>query len=183
MKNSLIAILGITVLLSSCNTANKNNKDSEEQISVTKTIAMNKADELAIESQKTLEIANAYMDAMGKGDMETMKNLMHEDMVWQNAGDSSLPWIGPWKGKKVILEEFLPAFGKNFITKKWEPTDAVASGDTAAYFGQMIGLLTKSNQETKEFTYALRVKVKDGKIILWNWFEDSFEVSKAYHSK
>ncbi len=180
MKAQLIAIFGIVLLLTSCN-AKKNNKDSEKQ--VTKTIEMSEADKLAVASQKTLDIANAYMGAMGNGDMETMKNLMHDDMVWQNAGDASLPWIGPWKGKKAILEEFFPVFGENFITKKWEPTDAFASGDTAAYFGQMVGLLSNSNQETNEFTYALRVKVKDGKIILWNWFEDSFEVSKTYHGK
>lgn len=173
IKNNLIAIIGIILLLTSCNTTHKNNE-------ATKVTEMNAAEKLVIESQKTLDIANAFMSAMGKGDMETMKSLMHEDMVWQNAGDKNLPWIGPWNGKKAILEEFLPAFGKNFITKKWEPNDAIANGDTAAYFGQMVGLLTNSNKETEEFTYALRVKVKDGKVILWNWFEDSYEVSKTY---
>lgn len=133
--------------------------------------------------QTAMDIANAFMDAMGKGDMESMKNLMHEDMVWQNAGDKSLPWIGPWNGKKIILEEFMPAFGAGFKTIKWEPVDALTSDDTAAYFGQMIGELTNSGAQTKEFTYALRVKVKDGKVILWNWLEDSFEVSNAYHKK
>jgi len=133
------------------------------------------------QSEETLKIAMAYMDAMGKGEMEAMMNLMHDDMVWQNEGDKSMPWIGPWKGKKVILEEFMPAFGENFKTTKWETKDTFASGDTAAFFGRMVGLLTKSNQETKEFTFALRVKVKDNKVILWNWFEDSFEVSQVYH--
>ncbi len=133
------------------------------------------------QSKETMEVAIAFMDAMGKGEMEKMMDLMHEDMVWQNEGDKAMPWIGPWNGKKAILEEFMPVFGANFKTIKWEPNDALSNGDTAAFFGQMIGLLTKSNQETKEFTYALRVKVKDGKVILWNWFEDSFEVSKTYH--
>ncbi len=133
------------------------------------------------QSEETMKIAMAYMDAMGKGDMEAIANLMHDDMVWQNSGDKSLPWIGPWKDKKVILEEFMPVFGANFKTAKWETEDAFASGDTASFFGQMVGILTKSNQETKEFHWALRVKVKDGKIILWNWFEDSFEVSQTYH--
>jgi len=178
MKNNLIAIFGIILLLISCTTKNENSNEQALKI-----IEKSEADKLAIDSQKTLDIANAFMGAMGKGDMETMKNLMHEDMVWQNAGDRSLPWIGPWNGKKAILEEFLPVFGKNFVTKKWEPTDAFASGNTAAYFGQMVGLLSKSNQETREFTYALRVKVEDNKIILWNWFEDSYEVSKAFHNK
>lgn len=134
--------------------------------------------------QSAMDIANAYMGAMGKGDMETMANLMHEDMVWQNAGDSAIPWIngdGLWKGKQTILNKFMPAFGAGFKTIKWEPVDAVGSDDTAAYFGQMIGELTNTGEKTKEFTYALRVKVKDGKVILWNWFEDSIEVARAYN--
>ena len=135
--------------------------------------------------QTAMDIANAYMEAMGKGDMETMANLMHDDMVWQNAGAKNIPWIraGKWNGKKVILEEFLPLFSKGFLTIKWEPVDAVGSDDTAAYFGQMIGKLTNTGIQTEEFTYALRVKVKDGKIILWNWFEDSIEVARAYNGK
>ena len=142
----------------------------------------NTEDPLVLQSKETLNIAMNFMDAMGKGDMETMQSLMHEDMVWHNEGDKSLPWIGPWKGKKVILEEFMPLFGTNFQTLKWEPNDGFAQGETAAFFGKMIGKLTKTDQETNEFTYALRVKVKDGKLILWNWFEDSYAVSKSYHT-
>ncbi|WP_299836074.1 nuclear transport factor 2 family protein [uncultured Tenacibaculum sp.] len=134
-------------------------------------------------SDETMKVAMEFMGAMGKGDMKKMMDLMHDDMVWHNEGDKSLPWIGPWKGKKTILEKFLPSFGSNFKTIKWEPSDALSKDNTAAFFGKMIGKLTKSNKKTEEFTYALRVKVKDGKVILWNWFEDSYAVSKAYHNK
>lgn len=127
-------------------------------------------------------IADDYMAAMNSGDMEKMVNLMHDDMVWQNGGDSRMPWIGPWKGKKIILEKFLPTFMENFKTTEWITEDAFASGDVVAYFGRMKGITTKSGAETKEFDFALRVKVKDGKIILWNWFEDSFEISRAFNS-
>ncbi|SNR16686.1 nuclear transport factor 2 family protein [Tenacibaculum jejuense] len=134
-------------------------------------------------SDETMKVAMDFMGAIGKGDMKKMVSLMHDDMVWHNEGDKSMPWIGPWKGKKTILEKFLPEFGSNFKTIKWEPNDALSKGDTAAFFGNMIGELTKTGKQTEEFTYALRVKVKDGKVILWNWFEDSYAVSKAYHNK
>ncbi len=143
----------------------------------------NKKNDMEKESQATMDVAMKFMDAMGKGEMDTMMELMHEDMVWQNSGDPNIPWIGPWKGKKTILEDFMPKFGAGFKTIKWEPNDGFAEGNTAAFFGQMIGELPHSNQQTNEFTYALRVKVKDGKVILWNWFEDSYEVSRAYHKK
>ncbi len=133
------------------------------------------------QSKETMDIANKFMEAMGKGDMETMVSLMDEDMVWQNEGDKSMPWIGPWKGKKVILETFLPLFMEHFKTTKWLTEDAISSGDVAAFFGQMKGITLKSNQETPEFAFALRVKVANGKIVLWNWLEDSYAVSNSFH--
>lgn len=132
------------------------------------------------ESQKTFDTVMAFMGAMGSGDMDTMIGLMADDMVWMNEGDPSIPWIGPWKGKDEILK-FLGVFSQNFKTTKWENTDQFAFGDTVAIFGNMNGITTKSGNEIGDFTFALRAKVSDGKVVLWNWFEDSFAVSQAYN--
>ncbi len=174
-------ILTISLLCSMLFLGCDSNKTEIPTATTEKTTQTDKESKMEKQSAATMDIAMKFMGAMGKGDMETMMSLMHEDMVWQNAGDPTIPWIGPWKGKKTILEDFMPKFGAGFKTIKWEPNDAFAQGNTAAFFGQMIGELTNSNQQTEEFTYALRVKVKDGKVILWNWFEDSYEVSRAYH--
>lgn len=133
-------------------------------------------------SQASLNTAMAFMEAMGKGDMDAMGKLMADDMVWHNEGDKSMPWIGPWEGKESIFK-FLGVFSANLQTSLWETEDAFASGDTAAFFGKMNGTTTESGQEIGEFTFALRVKVRDGQVVLWNWFEDSFAVSNAYHGK
>lgn len=134
-------------------------------------------------SQATFDTVMAFMNAMGTGDMDTMISLMADDMVWHNEGDKTLPWIhGDIKGREAILA-FLPVFSSNLQTTKWENSDAFASGDTVAVFGTMAGTLTKSGQSTGDFTFALRAKVRDGQLILWNWFEDSFAVSQAYHGK
>ena len=132
------------------------------------------------ESQASLDVVMGLMGAMGSGDMDTMANLMADDMVWHNEGDKALPWIGPWNGKEEIFA-FLPLFGANFQTTKWENADVLASGDTVAVFGNMNGITTKSGKEIGDFTFALRAKVRDGKVVLWNWFEDSYAVSNAYH--
>lgn len=134
------------------------------------------------ESQATFDTVMAFMEAMGKGDMEKMSELMADDMVWQNEGDKSMPWIGPWQGKDEIFS-FLKTFGENFQTTEWVNSDAFASGDTVAVFGTMNGITTQSGKEIGEFTFALRAKVSDGKVVLWNWFEDSFAVSNAFHGK
>lgn len=140
------------------------------------------ASEMDATSQASFDTVMAFMGAVGTGDMETVNALMANDMVWHNEGDSAMPWIGPWNGKAEILA-FLPVFGENFKTTAWENGDAFAFGDTVAVFGKMNGITTKSGKEVGEFTFALRAKVRDGKVMLWNWFEDSYAFSKAYHAK
>jgi len=144
--------------------------------------AKTQASEMDATSQASFDTVMAFMGAVGTGDMETVNALMADDMVWQNEGDSTMPWIGPWNGKEEILA-FLPVFGENFKTTAWENTDAFAFGDTVAVFGKMNGITTKSGKEIGDFTFALRAKVRDGKVVLWNWFEDSYAVSNAYHGK
>lgn len=138
------------------------------------------AQEMDSETQTSFDTVMAFMGAMGAGDSAKVAELMADDMVWQNEGDGSLPWIGTWEGKEKVFE-FMGIFGENFQTTAWENTDAFASGDTVAVFGNMNAITTKSGKETGLFTFALRAKVRDGKVTLWNWFEDSYAVSKAYH--
>jgi uncharacterized protein len=140
------------------------------------------AQEMDDKSQASFDTVMAFMGAMGKGDMDAMGKLMADDMVWHNEGDTSLPWIGETKGKENIFK-FLGVFSSNLQTTLWENTDAFASDDTVAVFGKMNGVTTKSGKETGEFSFALRAKVRDGQVVLWHWFEDSFAISHAYHAK
>ncbi len=140
------------------------------------------ASQMDAESQAAFDIVMAFMGAVGSGDMDTVSKLMADDMVWENEGDKSMPWIGPWQGRAQI-NQFLGVFSENFQPTFWENSDAFALGDTVAVFGKMSGTTTHSGADTGEFAFALRAKVRNGKIILWNWFEDSYAVSKAYHSK
>ena len=133
-------------------------------------------------SQESFDTVMAFMGAMGGGDMDAMAALMADDMIWHNEGDTSLPWIGGAKGKENIFA-FLGVFSANLKTTLWENTDAFASGDTVAVFGKMNGITTNSGKETGEFTFALRAKVRDGQVVLWHWFEDSFALSQAYHGR
>lgn len=131
-------------------------------------------------SKASFDAVMAFMTAMGSGDMDGMSALMADDMVWHNEGDTTLPWIGESQGKEAIFA-FLGVFSSNLKTTLWENTDAFASGDTVAVFGKMDGITTHSGKSIGPFTFALRAKVRDGQVVLWHWFEDSFAVSQAYH--
>lgn len=146
------------------------------------TINLAGAQSMDDQSQASFDTVMAFMGAMGTGDAEAMSSLMADDMVWHNEGDTTLPWIGETVGKEAIFE-FLGVFSSNLKTTLWENTDAFASGDTVAVFGKMDGVTTHSGKAIGPFTFALRAKVRDGQVVLWHWFEDSFAVSQAYHGK
>lgn len=139
------------------------------------------AQEMDETSQASFDTVMAFMAAMNEGP-DAMSPLMADDMVWHNEGDTTLPWIGETKGKEAIFK-FLGVFGANLQTTKWENTDAFASGETVAVFGVMNGITPHSGKEIGDFSFALRAKVRDGQVVLWHWFEDSFAVSQAYHKK
>ncbi|MEM7327470.1 MAG: nuclear transport factor 2 family protein [Pseudomonadota bacterium] len=135
-------------------------------------------------SAATLETAQAFLWAAGSGDMETLQNLMVDDFVWHNEGDASIPWVGgPWLGKEVVLNEFLPKFGAGLTTTSWTTDYSFANGDQAVFMGTMSAIANNSGVETGEFSWAVRVQVADGKVVNWNWFEDSYAVSQAYHAE
>lgn len=134
-----------------------------------------------IQGQETLKTAEAFLQAAGGGDMETLTALMADDFVWHNEGDSSIPWIGNWEGKDVVLSQFLPAFGGGLQTTGWTTDYSFANGDQAVFIGTMSAIANSSGIDTGTFSWAARVNVEDGKVKSWNWFEDSFAVSQAYH--
>ncbi|MEO1662610.1 MAG: nuclear transport factor 2 family protein [Pseudomonadota bacterium] len=134
------------------------------------------------QGQDTLQTAEAFLTAAGTGDMSTLQGLMADDFVWHNEGDDTLPWIGTWEGKETVLTEFLPAFGAGLTTTSWTTDYAMAMGDQAVFIGTMSATANASGGETGEFSWAVRVHVEDGLVKSWNWFEDSFAVSEAYHA-
>lgn len=131
----------------------------------------------------TLGTAQAFLEAAGMGDMDKLNALMRDDFVWHNEGDSSIPWIGTWEGKQKVLQEFLPAFGAGLKTTSWTTDYSFAKGEHAVFIGTMSADANNTGKSTGSFSWAVRVHVIDGKVKSWNWFEDSYAVSQAYHGK
>ncbi|GAB1622508.1 hypothetical protein AAOGI_25580 [Agarivorans albus] len=136
-----------------------------------------------VDSAKTLETAQAFLWAAGSGDAEKLDSLMSDDFVWHNEGDSNIPWIGNWQGKETVFNSFLPKFGAGLKVTSWTTDYSFANGEQAVFMGTMSAIANESGIDTGKFSWAVRVHVVDGKVKSWNWFEDSYAVSKAYHAK
>lgn len=172
-----LVALGSVITLAACGgTAQNHHDEAKETVNVVEMPAE------YIQGQKTLEIAQSFLMAAGSGDGDTLNKLMADDFVWHNEGDKSIPWIGNWEGKQVVFEQFMPAFGTGLKTTSWTTDYTFASGDQAVFMGSMSAIANNTGAETGTFSWAVRVNVEDGKVKSWNWFEDSFAVSKAYHA-
>ena len=134
------------------------------------------------QSDKNLEVARSFLMAAGSGDMAILKNLMSDDFVWHNEGDSSIPWIGPWKGKDQVFNDFLPKFSAGLKVTSWATDYEFVNDDQVVFMGSMSAIANNSGVDTGKFSWAVRVHIEDGKVESWNWFEDSFAVSRAYHA-
>ena len=135
------------------------------------------------QTQQTLQIAQSFLEAAGAGDMDTLSGLMADDFVWHNEGDPRVPWIGQWEGKETVLTEFLPTFGVGLKTTTWTTDYSFAKDDQAVFMGTMAAEATNTGESTGLMSWAVRVEVVDGKVKSWNWFEDSFAVSRAFQGQ
>ncbi len=151
-------------------------------LSACASVPAGQAESSALDSgtSSTLEVAAAFLQAAGTGDMTTLQRLMADDFVWHNEGDRQLPWIGTWEGKSTVLEKFLPAFGSGLRATTWTTDFQFANGDQAVFMGTMAATATNTGQSTGLMSWAVRVHVEEGRVKRWTWFEDSFAVSQAY---
>lgn len=130
--------------------------------------------------EKTLSTAQAFLNAAGSGDMDTLDSLMAADFVWHNEGDKRIPWIGSWKSKDVVFKSFFPKFGAGLKVTSWTTDYSFVNGEYAVFMGTMSAIATNTKKNTGVFSWAVRVHVQNGTVKSWNWFEDSFAVSQAY---
>ncbi|MEM9807472.1 MAG: nuclear transport factor 2 family protein [Cyanobacteria bacterium P01_D01_bin.56] len=135
------------------------------------------------QTQQTLQIAQSVLEAVGSGDMDTLSELIADDFVWHNEGDTSVPWIGTWEGKETVLNQFLPTFGAGLTTTSWTTDYSFAKNDQAVFMGTMAAEANNTGESTGTMSWAVRVHVVDGQVKSWNWFEDSFAVSRAFHGQ
>jgi len=94
---------------------------------------------------------------------------------------SFMPVLLSFKDK--VLNTFLPRFGAGLKVTSWSTDFSFVTGDQAVFMGSMSAIANESGVDTGKFSWAVRVHVEDGKVKSWNWFEDSFAVSNAYHAK
>lgn len=128
---------------------------------------------LSMASQKPTpeEVVRSYLKCLATGDVAGILELHTDDSVIDMPGTPALPWAGRWVGTKKIREYFqlLPSVMeiRSHTQRLWVVEDnkvAVTGNETAA-----------CRKTGKEYTskWCWVFEVRDGKIAVWDAYEDT----------
>lgn len=132
------------------------------------------ASTLQAEKADGVDVVKGFFNAFDKGDMAGLIGSFHEkatiNAVREGKRKPGEPY-GTYKGKKGV-EEFIQSLGAAFNTKEFTVENVIGSGDVVFANGRFKHEL-KSTGKTYESAWALKCVIKDGKILTYDFYEDT----------
>jgi len=118
-----------------------------------------------------------FFETLSSGDLERLRDLFHEDAVWQ-VQVKGIAGEGSHRGRKEIVDEFLAPVRGMF--KPGEPKINVTSiaSKGSLVIGESTGRGTFTDGRPYENLYAWAIEIKDGKVHRLREYMDSFYVAK-----
>ena len=116
-------------------------------------------------------------EAVGRGDIPALLDLLTDDVEWTFQGPSSIPFAGTRRGREGVAE-FFPLVGENLGFQEFEPREFVAQGD--AVF--MRGSTSWRNKRTGQAVDTPKVdfwRFRDGKAVEFYEYFDTARVIAA----
>jgi ketosteroid isomerase-like protein len=135
-----------------------------------------KPNELGVRTK--VGVVQATYEAVGRGDISAVLDLLTDDVEWTLQGPSVIPFAGTRHGREGVAE-FFSLVGENLEFEQFEPRDFVAQGDSVAVLGYERSLI-KPTGRTLEQEWAHVYTLRDGKIAKFRGFEDTAALVVAF---
>jgi hypothetical protein len=117
------------------------------------------------------EVVQETYEAVGRGDIPALLDLLTDDVEWTFQGPSVIPFAGTRRGREGVAE-FFSLVGGNLEFEQFEPREFVAQGDTVVVLG-FERSLTKPTGRTFEQEWAHVYKLREGKVAEFLALEDT----------
>lgn len=89
-----------------------------------------------------------------------------------------IPWV-PEADSAEGMRTFFELLGTHVRTKEFDIRHVIAQGDDVVVIGHMVSEVKKTGRDI-DTAFALHTTVRDGRIIRYHLYEDSYAVAKAY---
>ena len=114
-------------------------------------------------------------DAYQRRDFECIVAMLHEDIDWVIYGPIDVfPFAGLRRGREAVLQA-LAAIGEVYLLESYQPEVIVVDGDRAAVMSD-VSFKQRATGRTLRFRLANFLRIKDGKLIEFREFADSFDL-------
>jgi hypothetical protein len=117
------------------------------------------------------EVVQETYEAVGRGDIPALLELLTDDVEWTFQGPSAIPFAGTRRGRKGVAE-FFSLVGGNLEFERFEPREFVAQGETVVVLGFERNLV-KPTGRTFEQEWAHAYTLRDGKVAKFLALEDT----------
>ena len=117
------------------------------------------------------EVVQGTYEAVGRGDIPALLDLLTDDVQWTFQGPSTIPFAGVRRGREGVAE-FFSLVGENLEFQEFEPREFVARGDTVVVLGFERSLVRPTGR-TFEQEWAHVYRLRDGKVAEFLALEDT----------
>ena len=123
----------------------------------------------------TRAIVTALYGAYARQDFEQIAAGIHEDIDWVIYSPISVfPFAGPRRGRAAVLAAMVE-IGETYALEYYKNETIVVDGDRAAVMSD-VKFIQRATQRTMRFRVANFLRFKDGKLIEFREFANSFDV-------
>jgi len=125
-----------------------------------------------------------FFQAFKNGDLGAIERLTTPDVEWLVVGThtsetvAALPWVGLHKGRDAV-NKFFAALVSSIEVITFDPQDYIAQGDAVAVFGYF-KYRAVSTKKLMETDWAIKIRLRDGKIARYHFFEDTYAIAAAF---
>jgi ketosteroid isomerase-like protein len=122
-------------------------------------------------------VQRAYQ-SVGTGDIQTLLNLLTEDVIWELPEMPNVPFSGTWRGRKEVAKFFSIMADVQDVVE-FEPDQFVAQGDQVVALGHFT-MRIKATGKLAKSKFAHVWTFKNGQVTEMREYVDSLAVSQAH---
>jgi ketosteroid isomerase-like protein len=128
-------------------------------------------------AQDTRTLVHELYDAYERHEFNRVAALLHDDIDWIiHAPINLFPFAGQRKGRAAVLET-LGAIAVQYQLERYRPQTIIVEGDRAAVVSD-VSFLQRSSNRTIRFHLVNFLHWRDGKIIEFREFANTFDVAE-----
>jgi ketosteroid isomerase-like protein len=130
-------------------------------------------------SESTRKLLDDLFEKIGQGAApEVIAAFFSEEIDWLVLGPADrIPWIGRRNGR-LSVADFYRDLRKYVVPTRYQVRSIVVEGENAFVSGEL-GIHIKETGNQVETEFVIELKVRDGLVSYYRFFEDSFAVAKA----